>query len=102
MVWSKLKHAKIRHHNKTPKLRIHVLHNVKLIGNGMVKIQLTSSNSDAITYIESFRRYFLNSKKISTLKAVFENPTRKNIHWDDIINLFKNLGAEIAEKKVPQ
>ena len=39
----------------------------------------------------------LNSKQYSTLKAIFDEPVRANIHWSDIEILFMALGAELSE-----
>ena len=41
----------------------------------------------------------LNSKNISTLKAIFEKPTRSNIPWTDIVTLLVSLGAIIDTKR---
>ncbi len=32
-----------------------------------------------------------------TLKAIFANPVRANIHWKDIESLLRRVGAEITE-----
>jgi hypothetical protein len=39
----------------------------------------------------------MNSKQKSTLKKIFESPTRSDISWNEIEILFKALGAEISE-----
>ena len=39
----------------------------------------------------------LNSKQEKTLKAVFDSPTRANIHWSDVENLFAAGGAKVTE-----
>ena len=40
----------------------------------------------------------MNSKQKSTLKAIFETPTRSNILWNDK-SLLRALGAEVSEGK---
>ena len=37
------------------------------------------------------------SKHEQTLKAIFADPVRSNIHWSDIESLLKSLGAEVSE-----
>lgn len=39
----------------------------------------------------------LNSKQRKTLKAVFAVPVRSNIYWNDIVSLFKALGADVTQ-----
>lgn len=39
----------------------------------------------------------VSSKNIRTLRAIFETPTRSDIRWVDIENLFRALGAEIKQ-----
>ena len=39
----------------------------------------------------------LSSKHQKTLNAIFQRPTRSNINWYDIENLFIACGAEISE-----
>jgi len=39
----------------------------------------------------------LNKKHRQTLKALFENPVRSNILWQDIEKLLEALGAELSE-----
>jgi hypothetical protein len=39
----------------------------------------------------------LNNKHQKTLNAIFENPIRANIPWNDVESLFLALGAEITE-----
>lgn len=39
----------------------------------------------------------MNSKHRHTLNAIFSNPVRSNINWDDIEKLLTALGAEIEE-----
>jgi hypothetical protein len=39
----------------------------------------------------------MNSKQKSTLKKIFEYPTRSDISWKEIETLFIALGAEISE-----
>ena len=45
-------------------------------------------------------RYYkpVNKKSRQTLEAVFAHPDRKDIRWNDFINLLAELGAEITEK----
>jgi len=40
----------------------------------------------------------MNSKQRHVLEAVFQKPTRRNILWTDIEQLFIGLGAEIANR----
>lgn len=39
----------------------------------------------------------MKKKHRETLRAIFENPVRSNILWDDIERLLAALGAEISE-----
>jgi len=39
----------------------------------------------------------LNNKNRKTLKAIFEEPIRSNIRWNDIENLVKDLGGNIKQ-----
>ena len=39
----------------------------------------------------------MNNKQRKTLSAIFEEPARANIDWNDIENLLSALGAEISE-----
>ncbi|MFM6930286.1 MAG: type II toxin-antitoxin system HicA family toxin [Bdellovibrio sp.] len=39
----------------------------------------------------------LNNKHQAILSAIFEDPVRSGIHWNDVENLFRGLGAEISE-----
>ena len=39
----------------------------------------------------------LNSKHQKTLEAIFENPLKSNISWNDIENMLIALGAEVSE-----
>jgi len=39
----------------------------------------------------------VNKKHRLVLKAIFENPTRANILWDDVEKLLTALGAELSE-----
>jgi hypothetical protein len=39
----------------------------------------------------------MKKKHRETLRAIFENPVRSNILWDDIERLLATLGAEISE-----
>ncbi len=39
----------------------------------------------------------LNSKHQKTLNAIFENPVKSNISWNDIETMLIALGAEISE-----
>ena len=34
-----------------------------------------------------------------TLKLIFSHPASGNIRWDDIVSLFRELGAEIKERE---
>ncbi|MEE2717224.1 MAG: type II toxin-antitoxin system HicA family toxin [SAR324 cluster bacterium] len=44
----------------------------------------------------------MNSKQRKTLKALFENPVRSNIAWNDIERLFVGLEATILEGEGPR
>lgn len=37
------------------------------------------------------------SKHDKTLATIFSNPVRSNIRWDDVVSLFRALGAEISQ-----
>ena len=39
----------------------------------------------------------MNKKHRQTLKAIFENPVRSNILWQDIEKLLEALGAKLSE-----
>ena len=39
----------------------------------------------------------MNKKHRQILRAVFENPVRSNILWDDVEKLLVALGAELSE-----
>lgn len=39
----------------------------------------------------------LNSKHQKTLNAIFENPVKSNISWNDIETMLIALGAELSE-----
>lgn len=39
----------------------------------------------------------LNSKHQKTLNAIFENPVKSNISWNDIESMLIALGAEVSE-----
>jgi HicA toxin of bacterial toxin-antitoxin, len=39
----------------------------------------------------------LNSKHQKTLNAIFENPVKSNISWNDIETMLIALGAEVSE-----
>ncbi|WP_363318183.1 hypothetical protein [Nostoc sp. NMS4] len=39
----------------------------------------------------------LNSKHQKTFDALFQNPTRSNILWNDIESLLIALGAEVSD-----
>jgi hypothetical protein len=39
----------------------------------------------------------MNRKQRQTLQRVFEKPDRPDILWDDIMGLFKALGADVSE-----
>lgn len=39
----------------------------------------------------------MDNKHRKTLAAIFEDPVRSNINWNDIEALFKALGAEVTE-----
>ena len=39
----------------------------------------------------------MNNKNRKTLKAIFEEPIRSNIRWNDIENLVKDLGGNIKQ-----
>ncbi len=39
----------------------------------------------------------MRRKHFKTLKAIFENPIRSDVVWNDVEALLKTLGAEITE-----
>lgn len=39
----------------------------------------------------------LNSKHQKTFNAIFENPVKSNIPWNDVENMLIALGAEVSE-----
>jgi len=39
----------------------------------------------------------MNKKHRQTLKSIFKTPVQSNIKWNDIENLFINLGADLDE-----
>jgi hypothetical protein len=41
----------------------------------------------------------LAKKHQKTPTAIFSEPTRANIRWNDVVALFTNLGAAIAERE---
>ena len=41
----------------------------------------------------------LSNRHQKTLNAIFENPVRSDVAWNDVENLLKALGAEIGEGK---
>lgn len=41
----------------------------------------------------------LNTRNKSTLEAIFEQPTRADIRWNDVDRLLRALGAERVERK---
>lgn len=41
----------------------------------------------------------LNAKQRKTLHAIFQQPTRSDVNWNDIIGLFKALGAYVDEAR---
>ena len=41
----------------------------------------------------------VNKKHRQTLKAVFENPVRSNISWNNIEKMLVALGAELSEAR---
>jgi hypothetical protein len=41
----------------------------------------------------------LNSKQRKTLETIFETPTRADISWIDVENLFLSLGAIVQQGK---
>jgi len=41
----------------------------------------------------------LSGKHWKTLEAIFADPVRSNVLWNDIENLLRALGAEISEGK---
>jgi hypothetical protein len=43
--------------------------------------------------------FFMNSKNRKTLEAVFSQPTKTNINWDDIKALLIAVGATVKERE---
>jgi len=41
--------------------------------------------------------YLMKLKHKRTLELIFARPVSGNIRWDDIVSLFRELGAEIKE-----
>lgn len=39
----------------------------------------------------------MSRKHEKTLAALFAEPARANIRWDDVVALFRSLGAEVTE-----
>lgn len=39
----------------------------------------------------------MNTKQRNTFFAIFEEPVRSDIAWDEIVSLFIALGAEVSE-----
>ncbi len=39
----------------------------------------------------------MNRKQHKTLLALFAEPTRANIRWDDVVALFRTLGGDVTE-----
>jgi hypothetical protein len=39
----------------------------------------------------------LSSKRLKTVRAIFEDPIRSDVEWTDIENLLHGLGAELSE-----
>jgi hypothetical protein len=42
---------------------------------------------------------FMKRKHNRTLEMIFSRPVPANIRWDDILSLFRELGAEISERE---
>ncbi len=42
---------------------------------------------------------FMKVKHKRTLELIFARPISGNIRWDDIVSLFRELGAEIKERE---
>jgi hypothetical protein len=42
---------------------------------------------------------FMKRKPKRTLTLIFSRPTPGNIRWEDILSLFRELGAEISERE---
>lgn len=55
------------------------------------------SISDIFVCSKYYAAKFLNSKNRKTLKAIFEDPIRSDIRWNDIENLVKDLGGNIKQ-----
>lgn len=41
----------------------------------------------------------MKSRQRRTLELIFSRPVSGNIRWDDIVSLFRELGAEIKERE---
>lgn len=41
----------------------------------------------------------MRRKQKRTLGLIFTRPTPGNIHWDDVLALFRELGAEVSERE---
>ena len=41
----------------------------------------------------------MKSRHRRTLELIFSRPVSGSIHWDDIVSLFRQLGAEIKERE---
>lgn len=41
----------------------------------------------------------MKRKHKRTLDLIFTRPTPGNIHWEDVLSLFRELGAEISERE---
>ena len=52
---------------------------------------------DILSRSTLFRVKLLNSKNKKTLKAIFEEPTRSDIRWNDIESLIQELGGVIKQ-----
>ncbi len=39
----------------------------------------------------------MNKKQLTTLKAIFENPVRRNIVWTDVVSLINGLGGSVLQ-----
>jgi hypothetical protein len=39
----------------------------------------------------------MNRKHQKTLAAIFADPVRANIRWDDVVGLFRTLGADVMQ-----
>lgn len=43
--------------------------------------------------------FFMKAKHKRTLESIFSRPASGNIRWEDIVSLFRELGAEIKERE---